>query len=361
MNLVVTSPITAISSSVHSHRAAQAVIYAEMLKELGDDVEVTVDMTGDLKVEDLSSFDGVYLYHGNDWSGAPNMFGGLKNGEYSEQVARLSRIRSPAYTLGIESPDYVSLLKPRVDKSLSEGKEVDPAWSSVNWENLAMKVGRANVGPPVNWTIERRMRSVVLGDSHAISLYSPGWAMASTPFKTLHGALKIGFEKMLHDRYGHSRFRNVSLYFGNIDVRHHLCRFPNPHEMSSNLARGYVDAAKILASSGKNVRIHELLPIENESRQVPKTGWYEGKPFHGTWAERTAVRNHLNDRLEALCSDSEVEFIRWTDYLLNDKGELSFDHMEKPRSVHLSRASYPYWQGLEFNRHQPKSSLEKFA
>jgi len=34
---------------------------------------------------------------------------------------------------------------------------------------------------------------------------------------------------------------------------------------------------------------------------------------------------------------------------MNDKGELDFEHMEKPKSVHLSRASYPHWQGRKWS------------
>ena len=49
-----------------------------------------------------------------------------------------------------------------------------------------------------------------------------------------------------------------------------------------------------------------------------------------------------------------VEVILWTDYLLNDKKQLDFRHMEKPQSVHLSRNSYPFWKGNSIN------SLESF-
>ncbi len=54
--------------------------------------------------------------------------------------------------------------------------------------------------------------------------------------------------------------------------------------------------------------------------------------------------------------------IEWTNYLLNDSNELSFDHMEKPRSIHLSRGSYPYWTGEELSivESSDNSSLESF-
>ena len=42
-------------------------------------------------------------------------------------------------------------------------------------------------------------------------------------------------------------------------------------------------------------------------------------------------------------------------YLLNKKGELDFDYMEKPQSIHLSREYYPYWTGIK-----ETNTLEEF-
>ena len=55
--------------------------------------------------------------------------------------------------------------------------------------------------------------------------------------------------------------------------------------------------------------------------------------------------------MEELLSNSidGVDIFQWTGKLLNSKGELDFEAMEKPQSVHLSRASYPHWTGKEWN------------
>jgi hypothetical protein len=51
----------------------------------------------------------------------------------------------------------------------------------------------------------------------------------------------------------------------------------------------------------------------------------------------------------------------WVDHMINDKGELDFEYMEKPKSVHLSRASYPYWTGADWNAPKPiPGGLESF-
>ena len=54
------------------------------------------------------------------------------------------------------------------------------------------------------------------------------------------------------------------------------------------------------------------------------------------------ARNKFNDYIE-----KEYGIIRWTQHLYNQKGELDFQYMEKPQSIHLSREFYPYWNGIE--------------
>ena len=52
---------------------------------------------------------------------------------------------------------------------------------------------------------------------------------------------------------------------------------------------------------------------------------------------------------------------KWTNYLLNNDGELDFSHMEARKSVHLARSSYPHWQGLNWKRPATTSaSLDNF-
>ena len=97
-------------------------------------------------------------------------------------------------------------------------------------------------------------------------------------------------------------------------------------------------------------RIYELLPIENETRKIPKSGFYNKQPFHGTWEERNNARKLFNE----IIHDSGLG-IKWTNYLLNKKGELDFDYMEKPQSIHLSREYYPYWTGIK-----ETNTLEEF-
>jgi hypothetical protein len=328
MSILVTSPFTPVSSNIHSHRAAQAAIYAEQLSaEFGN---VHLDRTGDIH-PDPASFDKVYAYHGNDWFGSLNLFGGMKNYSNIDKLIRYSKLKAPIYSLWIDHPKYSEMLKPRLDG------DIHPDWHLVDWENLKKLEDTAITVREIE-VVNR----VVAGDSHAICMYRPGWFVNSVPFKTLHGALKEGLQTFIQPQHEIAEF-----YFGNIDVRHHLCRQPDPAQATRDLANRYytqlsqLDLAKVYA--------YELLPIEHESRVLPKTGYYKGTPFYGSWDQRNATRLTFKDEMRKLCAQGSVNFIEWVDPLLNERGELDFECMEKPKSVHLSRNSYPHWQGRKWS------------
>ena len=328
MSILITSPFTHISSNIHSHRAAQAAIYADQLEDAG--YTVHLDRTGDIHL-DINSFDTICVYHGNDWGGSLNLFGGMKNYGNIDNLIRYSQFKGIVKSLWIDHPKYSEMLEPRMKG------EIHPDWHKVDWDNLKRIENTAVTLRQLTPTTK-----VVAGDSHAICMYRPGWFVNSVPFKTLHGALKEGLSTFIQPHHEIAEF-----YFGNIDVRHHLLRQPDPEKAISDLANRYyeqlsqLDLAKVYA--------YELLPIENESRALPKTGYYKGTPFYGTWDQRDAARLIFKNEMKKLCAQGSVNFIEWTDYLKNDKGELDFAHMEKPKSVHLSRDSYPHWQGRKWS------------
>jgi hypothetical protein len=331
MKTLITSPFTPVSSNIHSHRAAQAAIYAEQISVENGGL-VHLDRTGDIH-HDINSFDSIYVYHGNDWFGSLNLFGGMKNYGNIDNLIRFSKIdkTKKVYSLWIDHPKYSEMLEPRLNG------EIHPDWHKVDWENLKYIENNAITVREIE-TVNR----AVAGDSHAICMYRPGWFVNSVPFKTLHGALKEGLQTFIQSHHEIAEF-----YFGNIDVRHHLCRHPDPEAATRDLANRYytqlsqLDLAKVYA--------YELLPIENESRVLPKTGYYKGTPFYGSWEDRNRCRLIFKDEMRKLCAQGSVNFIEWVDPLLNDRGELDFECMEKPKSVHLSRNSYPHWQGRKWS------------
>lgn len=354
MTALIAAPFIPIARNLSSHRAAQGVIYADQLKQTG--IDVTVNMSLDLYHQDFNKFDEMYVYHGNDWSGHLNLFGGLKEFPHVDNFVNFSKFKGKVYSINIDFPDYHKFLFHKIKLMKEKGNEdkIDSRWHQVDWDNVKRMVNEA-VTVDTNQLI--LYDKAAMGDSHAICMYRPGWMLNSVPFKTLHGALQMGLKSFFPSNK--VQFKQIEYYFGNIDIRHHLMRQLNPENACRILVQDYFAAVKkICYEIGCDAKIYEPLPIENPKRSIPKTGWYEGTPFFGTWAERAWIRNVFID--EALKMETHnVKLFRWTNGLCNTKGELDFKYMEKPKSVHLSREYYPHWQGFEYNKIK-KNNFEVF-
>jgi hypothetical protein len=330
MKVLITTPMAPISERISSHRAAQAAIYADQLKCAGYDV--TVNYGG--KINDYNDFEYVAVYHGNDWGGTVNLFGGVKQYGSIDQIVRLSQFKGKVLSLVIDFPKYSQLIKPRVDKEPAS----HPDWKNVDWDNLVRIESSAVV---INPNDELPSTKLAFGDSHAISMYRPGWKINSVPFKTLHGALIMGLKSFVPDNM--LVCSELEVYFGNIDIRHHLLRQPDPIKATQELVAEYVKQCQDLSVKyNAGVTIWEPLPIENESRKLPKTGYYKDTPFYGSWNERNEIRKIFVKELEAQAKGN-VRVFKWVSKLMNHKEELDFAFMEKPQSIHLSREFYPHW------------------
>lgn len=341
-NILIAAPFIPISKNMSSHRAAQAVIYADQLKNYFPDSNIKVNMTMENYIEDFNQYDVLFVYHGNDWSGSLNLFGGLYEFPHINNFVNFCKFKKDVYSLVIPFPNYYSMLQHKI--TLAKQKEKDhlihPLWKEVDWNNLQRMIKESKIIDPN--TENKSYKNIGIGDSHAICLYRPEWQINSVPYKTLYGALNIGLEKFkLLDHY-----EKIDLYFGNIDIRHHLMRREDPEYSTRLLVDRYFEQAAQLNSE---TTIYEPLPIENIKRSIPKTGWYKNAPYFGTWEERDNIRNIFIDQCIRNSKNSNVKFYRWNEYMKNNKGEMDFKYMETPKSVHISREYYPHWTGKEYN------------
>ena len=176
-------------------------------------------------------------------------------------------------------------------------------------------------------------RKCVIGDSHALSVWRPGFSLDFTPGRTLHGFLKrhdipTGVDNI------NSMFDETVTYFSNIDVRFHLMRQPDPKQATIDLFSRYVE----LSSKLKNNTIVEPLPVEHESRKIPGTGLYKKQPFFGTREERMEIRQLAVD----LIRNSGQKYISWPDEWIDEDGTNMLDILESKQSVHLRPKNWKY-------------------
>lgn len=172
-------------------------------------------------------------------------------------------------------------------------------------------------------------RKCVIGDSHALSVWRPKFALDFTAGRTLHGFLKRNTPEQINAKYD-----EVVLYFGNIDLRFHLMRQENPAAATGDLMRRYIDFAKQL----KNATLVNLLPVEHESRKIPGTGLYKKQPFFGTREERQRLRDTAN----RIMNNSGLKTIQWPEEWIDEDGTKMLDILEMKQSVHLRPKHYPF-------------------
>jgi len=174
-----------------------------------------------------------------------------------------------------------------------------------------------------------KSKKAVIGDSHALSVWRPKHTLDFTPGRTLYGFLKRESPESYNET-----FDDVTLYFGNIDLRFHLYRQQNPEGATKELFERYIDFARQL----KNPTLVEPLPIEHESRKIPGTGLYKKQPFFGSRNERMRLRQVAVDVLR----NSGFPLIQWPEEWIDEDGTKMLDILESKSSVHLKPKNYPF-------------------
>lgn len=273
------------SSSMNSHSAGWNLLVCDII---GCRI-ITQD-------HDWDSFDELYINHGPNFRpGVYNVIGGIGDEVY-QRLIKLFSFKGKIYSVdGFDPYDFIEKRK------------------------LNFKPGKIKV---LDYSFPKTGR-IVIGDSHSISV----WPGKTYEISRNDGLTMYGFLKQERDL---SKYHDVILYFGNIDVRFHLMRQPHPVKATYELIDRYLEYADKYSAT-----VVKLLPIENESRKLPGTGLYKGKPFYGTRQERQALVDMINQEIEQYHN-----YIGWPDYFKNELGELSFDIMEPRQSVHIRPKYY---------------------
>ena len=325
-----------ISPKISSHKAGWCYMLANQARNAGyQNVEVITST--ETKWED---YDVILIDHGMEFKGTFNIFGGANDDLYHQ----LSRIKSGTrmYSLHHDMPCIGTLIEQR----LHTGTDL---FKTLEGEIDSIKAICANDIPRIDHI--EKTDSLCFGDSHSFSQYQPGYMCQRHDGLTMHGALKRGLGS-----YVYPWIKNLTVYMGNIDVRHHLMRQADPEKAVEILIENYEKELKKLQENGvEKIEVVHVLPIENESRVLPKTGYYKGTPFYGTWAERTNLVKLINYGIDVMCTRNDWSIYRHPEVYFNDKNELTFDVMEQPKSVHISREYYRW----DLEKNQPNKKLQK--
>jgi len=329
MSKLIVSPITNHANRIYSHRTGWARMWQKCLP--------STQLAHNC---DWSSAEVVYFEHGmefNENSKGVNAF--LKDPKSWDNLARKARMiqgfEGKIVSLDIDCPDYGMRLRSRVKPHSTD------AYKNLDFQLISERCKNATTMRQS----DRDCDTLVLGDSHALAAWREDAFLCRNDGQTLNGAINRGFAFWI-DRFAANGLSGLRTYFGNIDIRHHICRLETSETAHEHLVMSLVQqyVAELVSCRDKyeldEVEVVAVLPIENESRKLPKTGWYKGKPFWGSWAERTRVAQVFNEELRRLSAQNNFTVIEWPACFKNIDDELDFGMMERPRSVHISPEHY---------------------
>lgn len=272
------------SSSINSHSAG----WNNIIKDSIDNSEILNQDDNWLDYETL------IINHGPNFKeGSFNIIGGI-NEDVIKRINKLIECKNNGIKIlqidGFQMKDFV------IKRKLN-----------FEWDNFID-----------SYEIPKRNK-LLIGDSHSISVW-PGKEFDITRMdgKTLFGFLK-------------NPIKADYLYFGNIDIRFHLCRQENPEEATRQLVKRYIEFAKSC-----NAKVSCLLPVESENRKLPNSGLYKGKAFYGSQSERQNLVDLFNNEL--LSSGLEVN--EWPKYWYTNLEFYEKNVMEPKQSVHLRPKYY---------------------
>lgn len=272
------------STSINSHSAG----WNNIIKDSIDNSEI-------LNQDDnWLDYDTLIINHGPNFKeGSFNIIGGI-NEDVIKRINKLIECKNNGIKIlqidGFQMKDFI------IKRKLS-----------FEWDNIIDK-----------YEIPKRNK-LLIGDSHSISVW-PGkeYDIIRMDGKTLFGFLK-------------NPIKADYLYFGNIDIRFHLCRQGNPEQATRQLVKRYIEFAKSC-----NAKVSCLLPIESESRKLPNSGLYKGKSFYGSQSERQNLVDLFNNEL--LSSGLVVN--EWPEYWYTNLEFYEKNVMEPKQSVHLRPKYY---------------------
>lgn len=327
--------ISKIKDGMTSHNSGWYLTWARILEENGYEVDIWPE-------KGLSEYDEVFVAHSVDTETqvlnegfSLNLFGGA-NSDNSSKLAVLSRTDVNWRSLYIQCPDYGKAAKGRLTSCSN-------MWASINWDMISKVCNNM----PSFLLSDVKSDHLIIGDSHSFSAWVPGATLDRRDGTTLFGVLKNSLNSFLPESYS-----KYTIYLGNIDIRHHLARQNDPDKAVKELANEYINQASKYADKYQcDIELVTLLPVEDESRKIPKTGWYkalnengkkEPRPFWGDRETRQKLVNAFNNLLNSI-DHPRITVYNWPkEWYSNTESNPKwfFEKMEKPRSVHLAPANY---------------------
>mgnify|MGYP000055761955 CR=1 FL=1 len=326
MKIGIDSPLWSIPSQIASHKGAWAYLWMNQIKSAFKPSHIEVLHKG----ASWDTFDAIYLEHGmefDDSRSEMNIIGGAIEQVY-EKAKRLLDFKGQLISLDREMPMYGDQLRTKIGRGSTHHEITNEFCDALN-----------AVCKKATSLTQSDLRTGVLcvGDSHSFSRYRPPAMCYRMDGRTLKGALKYGLHKLL-PQYGD--VQEVIFKLGDIDIRHHVARDRYPERYLKTMLNHY--EYQLLSLPVQKITLCYAMPIEDESRKLPKTGYFNGTTFCGSRTKREQYTRIFNEWVMEMHRTHGFGVIKYPEQMYDVSPLEFFQYMEKPQSVHLSRQYY-HW------------------
>jgi hypothetical protein len=256
----------------------------------------------------------LYLDHGVNFGGSINLFGGFD--EKLKQRVDNFLLADKVYSLDIDMPEYGNMLAKRKDCP-------DKDWCARVQDKCDGAQTMLSTDLDTDW--------LTIGDSHTAAFAPEGSMVIKTNGLTLNGMIKNNFQYVRDHMAKCNNLQGITLVFGNIDLRHHICR------LGIDYRDMWIELKRFGDSLPIPVEYAVPWPIEFEGRKLPKTGYYKGQPFWGSYYERSQALAGIIETMDMIIINKIMYPNEW---LMMNPEVYAKEKMEGTSSVHISPECY---------------------
>jgi len=342
--IAVTGLLSDITSKPDSHKGGYARILMCQLRNAGyKNVFLLADNS---RHDQLSGVDAIVFDLGAEYNGSLNLFGGVSD-DVLERLRQIEMFKGRFFSWHHKLPTLQESLRGRERVASTSPKARKALRASAHGGQIGLlQTIDEKLGKCVVFDHVKPLDKLLLGDSHVDAVWTPRYMVERHDGLTLHRLLENGLQSYV-ERY--KGVTELMVCASSIDIRHHLCRLKDPVAATIELVDRLAEQCTKL---DVNCTLVETMGIENESRKLPKTGYYKGTPYAGSWSERNHLRDVFNSRLIEVCGWTQggYNLLRYPEYFFNSARELDFAVMEKPQSIHISPVHFRW--NLEKNENR---------
>jgi len=256
----------------------------------------------------------LYLDHGVNFGGSINLFGGFDD-KLKQRVDNFL-LADKVYSLDIDMPEYGNMLAKRKDCP-------DKDWCARVQDKCDGAQTMLSTDLDTDW--------LTIGDSHTAAFAPEGSMVIKTNGLTLNGMIKNNFQYVRDHMAKCNNLQGITLVFGNIDLRHHICR------LGIDYRDMWIELKRFGDSLPVPVEYAVPWPIEFEGRKLPKTGYYKGQPFWGSYYERSQALAGIIETMDMISMNKIMYPNEW---LMMNPEVYAKEKMEGTSSVHISPECY---------------------